>query len=837
MKLKHLTTMNRIGLLLIALSFLLFALRNPAHSANNFTFFWLHYLPAISFLFFSLIIREGKSFIQNLVSPNVIYSFLLFNISAFALNKEITVFDDSVNWLCLLLMVSSISLLLFATFEFESGFLVSLLCFFLGIATFLYAYFALLLASTYPIAILGAIVLGLSLHLLVPLLLLCVTIASFSTLQRKHTGLWPSYSIGLLIPLITAIVWVFVWQNRIEKIKTTTSLSLLNSESSLPNWVTVSQQLAPDLLTVKILKSGLLYRTFQDNIGFFEMPSGLTNEPKKHDPLIVLSSLGTPSEMLDRSSSINMLKVLSRNRHQTQEQLWSGDHLSVSRINSNVKIYPELQLAYTEKTISIHNNDQRGWNQNQEALFTFHLPEGSVITSLSLWVNGKEEKGLITTRSNAEKAYETIVGVEVRDPSVVKWQEGNTVTVRVFPCTNEEDRIVKIGITSPLPVADNIVSYENIWFEGPENSNAKEIVKVQFMRTPEDLKLPSGFNQEVTNTYLSNRDYQPDWMLSFKKQPLLPHSFSFNGYSYHFAPLKPEIQHFDPKSIYLDVNSSWSQQDFTAALKIFWNKDVYIYDNKFVKVTTQNRNALFEKLSSLTFSLFPIHQVTDLTSALLVTSSTLYSPTLDELKDSEFYNKLKTYCSNNPTPLKVIQIGDNESIYLKSLKELRVIQSIKQDWETLSTLINKEQFIAYPENENSVVISSAGLRIERTTDTSLTNNAPDHLLRLFAYNHLLFKIGNKGMATNSVATNLISEAGITNIVSPVSSLVVLERQSDYDQFNIKKYDNSLGNAAMNSSGAVPEPHEWMLIILIAGVFIYIFYPKLKGFLFLNIHKQ
>lgn len=172
------------------------------------------------FLFiFSLIIREGKSFIQNLVSPNVIYSFLLFNISAFALNKEITVFDDSVNWLCLLLMVSSISLLLFATFEFESGFLVSLLCFFLGIATFLYAYFALLLASTYPIAILGAIVLGLSLHLLVPLLLLCVTIASFSTLQRKHTGLWPSYSIGLLIPLITAIVWVFVWQNRIEKLK------------------------------------------------------------------------------------------------------------------------------------------------------------------------------------------------------------------------------------------------------------------------------------------------------------------------------------------------------------------------------------------------------------------------------------------------------------------------------------------------------------------------------------------------------------------------------------------------------------------------------------------
>jgi hypothetical protein len=42
--------------------------------------------------------------------------------------------------------------------------------------------------------------------------------------------------------------------------------------------------------------------------------------------------------------------------------------------------------------------------------------------------------------------------------------------------------------------------------------------------------------------------------------------------------------------------------------------------------------------------------------------------------------------------------------------------------------------------------------------------------------------------------------------------VVLEKQEDYERFDIKQ-DEGLGNAALGSKGAVPEPHEWALIIL------------------------
>ena len=67
----------------------------------------------------------------------------------------------------------------------------------------------------------------------------------------------------------------------------------------------------------------------------------------------------------------------------------------------------------------------------------------------------------------------------------------------------------------------------------------------------------------------------------------------------------------------------------------------------------------------------------------------------------------------------------------------------------------------------------------------------------------------------------MEEARKAYVVTPVSSLVVLETQQDYDRFKIQDTDNSLKNASMKSKGAVPEPHEWALIIAVALVLFYV----------------
>ena len=148
-------------------------------------------------------------------------------------------------------------------------------------------------------------------------------------------------------------------------------------------------------------------------------------------------------------------------------------------IKEDIKIYANERLAYTEITMDIVC-EKDSWGQ-KEAIYSFQLPEGSVATSLSLWVNGIERKGVLTTKEKAEKAYKQIVGVEARDPSLMQWKEGNKVVVRVFPITKDLPRTFKCGFTTPLKVDGNSMKYQSLNIKGPNISNAETISRIQMV--------------------------------------------------------------------------------------------------------------------------------------------------------------------------------------------------------------------------------------------------------------------------------------------------------------------------------------------------------------------
>src|SRR6185503_13965842 len=114
-------------------------------------------------------------------------------------------------------------------------------------------------------------------------------------------------------------------------------------------------------------------------------------------------------------------------------------------------------------------------------------------------------------------------------------------------------------------------------------------------------------------------------------------------------------------------------------------------------------------------------------------------------------------------------------------------------------------------NDRQVVIDNAEMAIVQS-DGAVPSAAPDHLMRLFAYNHIMQQMGMRQLTDEEVTDDMITEAEKTYVVSPVSSLIVLETQADYDRFDIKSSQNSLQNASLRSKGSVPEPHEWALII-------------------------
>jgi XrtN system VIT domain protein len=809
------------GLVLIGLSFGLFELPMMASFEVNrgdfFEVFVIHYLLAFGYattLFFAKRFRlKGEEFRENI---GVILLWLVLSfISCYALNRELTVFQESTPWLAGDIVVACSAFIGFGFRNYFSRKGQLLLYALLGVVSVLFLYLAVYLLPMYGYGVIGGLALGLGFHVFVPLVSLIYLVRLLVRTYQTDKEKFQCAIAGALLPVLLMIPLLTYWSNAQKKITQAYNHAELESDNQLPGWVRVSQQLSTGWLTERILKTDLVYETPNKNGWFsWDMPGNRSfDEKRQHDPLVMIATALYGQTPLTWEEKIKILEADYDSRHQAQERLWSGVDLRTANVATNVRLFPESRIAYTEQTMHVRNMLKVGWRQEQEAIYTFHLPEGAVVSSLSLWINGKEEKGYLTTKGKAEKAYRTIVGVEMHDPSVVHWQEGNEVTVRVFPCSPDEDRRCKIGITSPLRIEGDQLVYTSIPFDGPEASGATQSTRIQVNGNSVGLDLPSSFTNIEQGVYTREGEYQSDWAIHFKAPDVRSQTFSFDGKTYQTELFVPAYAPFNAQKVYLDLNDSWTNNEMEKVWDLLKTKRVYVFHGKLLRLTEQNKEELFDRLGELRFSLFPLNEIKEPTTSLLISKSTVSAPNLKDLKESEFSKALMPYLSQKPQ-IRLYNLGTELSPYLQTLKEFRVLEYDQGDVSKLDDLLSKRQFGQTPEDDHTVVLKESGLRI-RQTETASLGNAPDHLLRLFAYNDILRNIGQDYFKADYVNDELVKKAEQANVVSPVSSLIVLESEEDYKRFDITKSQNSLGNATAKSSGAVPEPHEWLLIALMA----------------------
>jgi XrtN system VIT domain protein len=573
--------LTSIGYMMLAVSFSLYVAYEYVDAKDNaFMMFCLHYFIGIGYTIVLITQRSWgirKSWRKENLDKTVI-AVNLYLISAYALNRELQVFANSVDWFCVYILVSSFALLSFKYYDKLPVWINQLQYFLLGGAAALYFYLAVYVANFYPMGGIGMLALGIGIHVLVPLTLLITTFFIFIH-NKKENDERAWYIAGIAMPVCLTILFMLTWNSRISKIEKFVNQSVMYEQSELPLWVTVAQHIKNDWISERILKSDLVYTTVNKDFNQWSfMPKTVSwDEVKKHDPLVFISSLVSKCSLTDEDR-VKILKAISNGRHKANERLWSGDNLTTSYIISDIDIYTDLHLAYTEKYLNVKNNSAKGsWRGNtQEAIYTFYLPEGSVVTSLSLWIDGKESKGILTSKQKATKAYNTVVGVEQRDPSVVHWQEGNTVTVRVFPCTTEEERKFKIGITSPLQKNDDFITYKNIVFDGPGAEQAQETKRIRFIGSTTDISLPD-FVRDKKGDYVSEQKYDPDFNLTLKSVSIAPNQFTFDGATYSISDYKPVYQSFDCNKIYLDINNSWDKIELDELKTLLNQYSVYVF--------------------------------------------------------------------------------------------------------------------------------------------------------------------------------------------------------------------------------------------------------------------
>ena len=820
-----------LGIVLITLSAAIYTLESFLELDLNEGFiggiFFIHYIPAIVYLVV-IWFSEGKFWRlfqkDNFTSHTILL--VLFNISAYSLNRSIPVFNESTDWLVIFLVIENTLLLGYALVNNASRIFQVALCFFMTICLFFNVYQILMILPTAPIGIIASPFIGISLLLFIPIFYVICIVTLLRNLSWTITHKVAAGA-GLLVTLITVSTFCIKWHSAESAILASKLVedAPFANDQGLPDWVSIAQVVENTPLTEKYLKTGLVYQKFA-NYEIDEF-SSIWNSPFDekfvHDPLIAIASIFTKDHALSESTKIKILNYLYDSRHQTSDRFWSGENLKSKQVVTNVELFPQERLSFTEQIITIENNrvSKSRWRSQQEALYTFDLSEGGVVTSLSLWIEGQESKAILTSKNKAEKAYNTIVGREMRDPSVVYWMEGNKIRVRVFPCTPKEERKFKIGITAPLTIDGENLKYQAIGFKGPDYSKAMAAINIV---PNESYIVQSTINLEESPLYHSwQGDYVRNWNLTIRKPKVKANSFSFHDEHYQVEETTSQKRKIDVKSVYLDVSNIWTKDELKAVSKLIESKKAYVFTTHMDRKASSNSILKMADSSLPSFTLFPFHQA-DLNDAIVITKGGNATPNLSDLKNTPFKKQLFKHIKNQYNPPLVLDIGTQPSDYMKSLKEFGVIDHQSLDLSDLTTCFNTLEFPTKNVDSKLRVIPQNGLTIRRTdVPMAHSNQASDHLMRLFYYQEVMHDIGSKYFTDDKneyIEDYIVDKAATANIVTPLSSLIVLETQKDYDRFEIEKKTDSLGNASISNSGAVPEPHEWAMIILgIAFTFI------------------
>ncbi|MBO0932174.1 XrtN system VIT domain-containing protein [Fibrella aquatilis] len=824
-----------VGVSLFTVSGLLFLShdwlsQNGAARQDTMTWFMGHYALALVFgtvIFFNggyaYYVRHDRR-----QQASVWVSLVLWWLSAFALNRQMAVFEQSVPWLSWVIVGSGLLMVLHTWADILPRWGQQLLYAGLTGTWLLVVYQAVYVAQLYPISVPGLLVLGISIHTFIPALMAWVVGRQLWVAARQRPYLRHAVVAGLLVPLNLLVIFLLNWHHTVAKLNQVQRTAALRQTNDLPDWVQMAQQLHPGPVTDRILKTNIVYGTTPWTRSFGDLT--VLDDVRLHDPLVVIAHNLFPVPVLDGPSGAKLLRTVSKEHYGTETKLWSGRNLTTTQVATQVKIWPQYRLGYTEKTLWVQSAAQWG---NREVLYTFHLPEGSAVSALSLWIDGREAPARLTTQTKADSAYKTIVGVESRDPSVVTWQEGNRVTVRVFPVMPGKVRQVKIGITSPLQLIDSQLVYRNPWFEGPDASKATETVNLSFDTEPTALTM-RGLSGEVMNRTLTReRDYQPDWSLEFTPPPLSPEPFRLDGKAYQVGAYRSAIHPFWPTDLYLDVNESWTADEFSAICETVDSQHtirLWVVNDGLLKVTPTNRDSLFAELVKKPFSLFPIDRINSPATALLITKGA-DGPTLADLNGSLMADRLAKKSVSLLAPINAVNLGVVLPPYLKTLTELGVLHMVTTNLTQLrDTYLTRQQFPTNTAAPDEVSLPNSGMVIRQLNTGQQADNqrvlvsnkpqtaslAPDHLLRLFTYNQLMQRVGRRYFDKayrNDSTLAAVAQKG--HVVSPVSSLVVLETQQDYDRFDIKKDQNGLDNATLKQDGAVPEPHEWAMLVVVA----------------------
>ncbi len=653
-------------------------------------------------------------------------------------------------------------------------------------------------------------------------------------IHRSLDGIWKQFS-GISLGLVTALtlsyaVFFYIEWGRAEHIleKPAVAAGHNRVDDDLPDWVTTAGRLPVNHVTEMLLQPNR-----RSEVAFFGHQS-------LFDPAAYLTSwIRSGLRWSGRDARISpedagkILHLLFHQPHAQLERLWRGHSLVTTDIETHVQLHPALRTAYTETTLSILNENSESDRSTvfrsggsffapaEEAIYTITVPEGSVCTKLTLWINGKEEPARLTFKSTARRAYRQIVGAEARDPSYMEWLDGNRLRLRVFPVDPRNYRTVRIGIISPLAHTEDGLKYVPLRIDdGPVTTFAKETVRVDLFGTSTGVTGSGIRLKEKVVPDGQVRQFQGSpgsgWSLSTPAQTASGF-VSAGGLAYHVQPLIREKVKFHPDAVFVVLNDSIPRSRWKAVVEKLYSQraPVYLLSHEWFHTKEPSKAlAYLDECEIPAFNLYPLFLAADrgFRDPLWISSGEKQSVPLGELNSSPRFLKMQ---SQDRGPEKLVLLNGRFSEYTASLVDLGRLDVIGTSEASLWTILNSGEAELVRDKRGIVALPYSGVQLEEAPATKPGLPGSDLLVRLALHRRIMQSLGRRFFDRDLDNADLVALARQGMIVSPVSTLIVLESNQDYKRFGIDADASLLGQSKLEEPGSVPEPHQIVLAAALA----------------------
>lgn len=507
--------------------------------------------------------------------------------------------------------------------------------------------------------------------------------------------------------------------------------------------------------------------------------------------------------------------------------------LSLAGSQMDGSIDGDAALGYMEWTLTLRN-DNFG---PAEASAHIQLPPGSVVSRLTLWINGEEREAAFARRGQVTEAYNAVVSKR-KDPVLVTTSGKDRISMKAFPVPEKGEMKIRIGITAPLELENEtigrlampyfkernfaVAAEHSIWFESkkPLESAGQNFVQEQ----PAGIFAVRGKVKDAELSRIGSPlravksvDAARSWSLDKNDPPKIIRQEIIESN-------KPAL-----RRIIFVVDTSGRMKEFQneiagairnisggaeTALVLTggngFNRETAA-PNAFVgsagDIASKIENAEFGGGTDAVEALAKAWELAQERPESAIVW--VHSAQPVELAAPGDLQQMWTRRAGSPV-LYSLQSRLGRDVIEKKLSESNIVETVPR-FGALSDDLSRHLKRLGGQNRKFEFVRAAA-ETKGLMPPAGARETSSHLVRLWANDEVGRLLADKSPGNEKAALDLAVKY---QLVTPVSGAVVLETKEQYDQFDLRPVE-------ANTVPTIPEPEEYLLFGVVLSLMIWMF---------------